>query len=458
MVEVSDDNPRPIVADEMLRDRMKRLNEELDSLEASRAQAVAAFRQVVGILVGMGSCRGAGGVGVALAGVKQAAMEDPLEVEALEATGSALRAALVQEEAAVSPDSEEPAGGGAGPHVVLALLEGLRLGEPAFDEHLERSMGEISRHMASGNVRPAMVVLVDLLEHYRQEQGRRWSEAEEALREVLGEVLTTQSTLADGLVTAQDGLAQASQVYASGVTNTMGQMVREISQAQDLASLKVSALERIRGLRDLLKSHRTRERQLLETSQSQVSGLREALESARTRMAQVEEKSRTLAEQAMNDPLTKVLNKRAMSLKMAEELGRTPRGNVSLIVFDIDRFKNINDTYGHQAGDRALQAIAHQASMALRGQDTLFRYAGDEFVILLRETVVGDALAVAERVRLAAAGIRFTYRGTQEIRITVSLGVAQAKGKDTPESLFERADRALYEAKRTGRDRAIAAK
>jgi len=226
-----------------------------------------------------------------------------------------------------------------------------------------------------------------------------------------------------------------------------------VVEAKNLDSLKLSALEHIRALRDHIRAQRAQEKDMLARTQGELDKARENLLNTHQRMEQVEQMSMRLSEEALTDPLTKVWNKRALTSKLTTLLEAAGRGPDSLIVFDIDKFKAINDNFGHQAGDRALKAIAQQAAASLRQHDVLFRYAGDEFVIVLESTPLADAVAVAERVRQAAENIRFTYRSSQELRITVSLGVAQSSPQDTLETLFERADKALYAAKNQGRNR-----
>jgi diguanylate cyclase (GGDEF)-like protein len=170
-------------------------------------------------------------------------------------------------------------------------------------------------------------------------------------------------------------------------------------------------------------------------------------------MQKMQEESKRLGKEATTDPMTGVLNKRAFSNLLDKHLANPAAQPVSLIVFDIDYFKRINDRFGHQAGDRALKAIAEQASSSLRGDDVLFRYAGDEFVIVLPKTQTSDAGKVAERVRLAAEKISFSYKGENHISITISLGLSQSIQGDKSDTLFERADQALLEAKEQGRNR-----
>ncbi len=118
-------------------------------------------------------------------------------------------------------------------------------------------------------------------------------------------------------------------------------------------------------------------------------------------------------------------------------------------MFDVDRFKQINDTYGHQAGDRVLVALARTASGRLRGADVLARWGGEEFIILAPETDGAMALQVAEKLRSAIAQTPFDETGS----VTCSFGLAQYASGESAEALIARADRALYGAKLKGRNR-----
>jgi diguanylate cyclase len=347
------------------------------------------------------------------------------------------------------------AGGGPGSHIALAMLEGLRLGQPEFDTHLEQSITLVGDYMQQGRVRPVMGVLADLLDHYRQELDRRRLAAEKALKEVVEEVLTAESEMAAFFQQTRDHLDQAGREHSERLTGQMGRLVQDIGQAANLDQLKSAALDHIRALRDQIREHRAQEQSLLARTQEELSSLQTTLHKTRQRMSQVEQASQVLSSQALTDPLTAIWNKRALTAKLTECLENDAYAPLCLIVFDIDKFKGINDTYGHQAGDRALKAIATQAGANLRSDDILFRYAGDEFVIVLIRAGLEDARAVAERVRQAAEAIRFTWRGSNELRITISLGLAQARPGDSPETFFERADQALLQAKRNGRNQVV---
>jgi len=118
---------------------------------------------------------------------------------------------------------------------------------------------------------------------------------------------------------------------------------------------------------------------------------------------------------------------------------------------DLDHFKEINDIYGHLAGDEVLQIAAGRMTSAARAGDEICRYGGEEFLFILQNTDVAEGIEVAERVRGRINGDS-VHSGDEEIELTLSLGLAQASSNDTVDSLIERADKALYAAKRAGRD------
>lgn len=459
MVEVSDGPQSP--DQQALRQRAQRLAGELDRLESRHRKICQAFRGAVSALASMVAAEQTmPQVAVALLEIKEASAANPLEAETLDKAVDSLKTALMGshpdfDQPVSTAEETPPTPGDASGHVALALLEGLRLGEPEFDTHLERAIVQVKGHISAGQVRPAMGVLVDLLDHFRLAHDLERQSAQTALQEVLKELFTAESEMADLFQQTQNQISQAGQVYEDRMTWQMGRLVQDLGEARDLDTLKYSALEHIRALRDHIKAQRAQEKDTLSRTQGELTRLKDTLDTTRQRMAQVEQVSQRLSEEALTDPLTKVWNKRALTAKLSEllESGNGRGLPVSLIVFDIDRFKSINDNFGHQAGDRALKTIAQQAAASLRQQDILFRYAGDEFVIVLAKTSLVDALMVAERVRQAAENIRFTYRGSQELRVTISLGVAQTRDLDSPETLFERADQALLAAKRSGRNR-----
>jgi diguanylate cyclase (GGDEF)-like protein len=157
------------------------------------------------------------------------------------------------------------------------------------------------------------------------------------------------------------------------------------------------------------------------------------------------------------DVLTGLLNRRGFDERLRRLLRRSAPQPPMLAVLDVDHFKSINDAHGHAVGDEVLSAVGARLREALRPQDLAVRLGGEEFAVIWPTPEAGGARRLGERVREAISGQPF-HTGAGPLRVTVSVGVAQALGADdAPEALFSRADAALYEAKRGGRDRVVLA-
>jgi len=154
------------------------------------------------------------------------------------------------------------------------------------------------------------------------------------------------------------------------------------------------------------------------------------------------------------DPLTKVLNRRYLNgvLQKMVRIGSTIGKPFSLVLFDIDYFKNINDTYGHTAGDHVLSAFAEILVESIRMNDYIFRYGGEEFLVILADSAVDEAYMIAERIRVKVEKFTVHY-DNQSIPFTISGGVAQFKNHPDFNQMIEHADRLLYEAKNEGRNK-----
>lgn len=454
--------------EESLRARVANLTDELDALDHRQAQAGEALKGAVITLAGMGPAEMGGQVGQAVAGLKKAVSKRKPDLDkvarAVEELKSALlaepveaRSSKVSDWKAQEEQARNQASGRAARHAVLALLQGLRIGNQDYDTFLEESIQRILKFLEAGEVRPVMSTVVDVIDRFRAVLDERRLAAESALRDILRELLDAEGDLAAYFESCNAQMAQNGDSFNQAMTASVGRLVVEVKQAKDLEGLKARALDHIRALRDQLRARQAEEKSQLESTRRELDRLRETLASTRLRMARVEKLRQKLRDDAFTDPMTGLWNKRALNERLAETLAMPDMHPLGLIVFDIDHFKKINDTYGHQAGDRALRAMAEQTAKVLRGGDILFRYAGDEFVVLLPGTDQDGALIVAERIRESALAIEFTYRGKGEVRVSLSLGLTVNQPGDDPESIFERADMALLEAKRQGRNRTLSA-
>ena len=156
---------------------------------------------------------------------------------------------------------------------------------------------------------------------------------------------------------------------------------------------------------------------------------------------------------AQKDPLTGINNRAAMdsSLSREIEMARRHRMPLSLIVMDIDKFKSINDAYGHATGDEIIKSFTKVVSGIIRKTDMLFRYGGEEFVVIMSNTGRDGSMLLAERIRRGIERMEVLLPQCR-LPVTVSLGVASLKGKEGGKSFFDRADQALYQAKSSGRN------
>lgn len=173
-------------------------------------------------------------------------------------------------------------------------------------------------------------------------------------------------------------------------------------------------------------------------------------------VARLERSIAVLEELVLRDPATGLYNRRALFERLAEEAARAKRHGegFAVVMLDIDRFKAVNDRYGHAVGDAAIFAIAAHLGDYVRGSDLVARYGGEEFVLLLPSTGRAGAAMIAERIRHAIAAAPIPIDGEEPVHLTVSAGIAAypEDGADG-EALLAAADKALYAAKRAGRNR-----
>ena len=163
--------------------------------------------------------------------------------------------------------------------------------------------------------------------------------------------------------------------------------------------------------------------------------------------------------ESLTDPLTQLSNRKFFdsTLEKAIDDARAKNEALSLMLTDIDHFKNFNDSFGHLTGDQVLRLVAMALKQNVKGQDTTARYGGEEFAVILPNTVLRSAITVADHIRRAVMTKELMKRSTGEHlgRVTVSIGVATLHSTDTFQSLMERTDACLYAAKRHGRNRVI---
>ncbi|HWT53871.1 MAG TPA: GGDEF domain-containing protein [Rhodocyclaceae bacterium] len=275
----------------------------------------------------------------------------------------------------------------------------------------------------------------------------------------LKDVIYKQSALKRNLLEANDRLKQMLATFVDRLgdfSSTTGDYhdkieacATRISQARDISEVSAVLEEVMRETRNMqINTAR---------SHDDVGSMRRRVQEAEHEVERLMSELSQASEMVRVDPLTGALNRKGMEEAMQREVARTRRHDapLSIALLDIDNFKQINDTLGHRAGDLALQHLANVTREAIRPQDTLVRFGGEEFVILLPDTGMEDAVKAMERVQRELTR-RYFMSDNNKLLITFSAGVSvMANGEEASETI-RRADQAMYLAKRAGKNRVMA--
>jgi diguanylate cyclase len=242
-------------------------------------------------------------------------------------------------------------------------------------------------------------------------------------------------------------------IQLAGEMKAMGESVES---AGDLQQIRRQVRSRLDSIERHLQEFREREATL-------AAAIRARNDQMRARIVELESEAKRLHSQLKDeqrlstlDALTQIPNRLAYETRIDEELKRWQRFKqpTCIAVWDVDHFKRINDTYGHRAGDRVLRTVAECLAGRVRSTDFIARYGGEEFVGIFPGTTLESALRVMDELRVAIGKIGFHFRGTP-VSITASSGVTALLPGDSPGAAFDRADKALYEAKERGRNRCV---
>ena len=242
------------------------------------------------------------------------------------------------------------------------------------------------------------------------------------------------------------------------VMSQVRELTAEVSSATELRTLQATVTSRLETVAKQVFDFRSREEDRL----LEFTGRAERM---RTRIADLEREAQDLNSKldkekhgARLDPLTRLANRKSFDERFAQESLRCVQQGlpVTMLLWDLDNFKAINDSYGHRAGDRVLQSVAECISAGLRVEDFIARIGGEEFIVLLTGLPFEKSLSIANQLRAGVEALRFHFKGTP-VRVTVSCGLTELRAGDGTGSAFDRADAALYRAKNAGKNRCIAA-
>ncbi|MDR2455090.1 MAG: GGDEF domain-containing protein [Deltaproteobacteria bacterium] len=339
-----------------------------------------------------------------------------------------------------------------------------------FRNRRYQRVGETIKSLSEngGSLEGLLPVVVDLCQRFIQDYGNELDRISHRLSGIIRILLFTEREYARFLDVSIEDLQGGTKQFNDNLAVEMGQIhdtVTEAMVAEDPESLLGLVVEKIDVLFQAVLRKSREDEDRLGAMRLEKTQLQNRLDTIRRDYDNFMRQSRTVLRElevvkliSLRDQLTGVYNRRAFDEQTRLALENFEKGHLSafsLIIFDIDMFREVNNNYGHLAGDRILANLARVVAEALRGDDFVFRYGGDEFIVVLPEAGLGDAAKVAEKLRrqIEVVDFKLSRQSEASIHVTISLGVAEAVYGDSASSLLARADAALYESKNSGRNR-----
>ena len=294
------------------------------------------------------------------------------------------------------------------------------------------------------------------------------------LHDYIGRVTTERETVADFVKGLGSKLIDFEKILISAFENTeamysssneftvilegeLESMTAILQASKTIEDLKNAVNSKLDIMKLTVTEKNKRDEAIRQKMDRDIELMQHNFERMKTEAVEAKKKAEILELEVLKDPLTGAQNRRAYDKRIREEYQRFARykRGFSMLIFDIDHFKSINDTYGHAIGDKCLQVIIQRTQPLLRDTDLLARYGGEEFVIILPETDRAGVVDVAEKIRATVEKIEFIHRN-EVVKITISVGASSILEDDkTPADIFGRVDMAVYEAKNSGRNKVI---
>ena len=247
---------------------------------------------------------------------------------------------------------------------------------------------------------------------------------------------------------------RGSEAFAETLENNMQEITASLQTTHSTDELKSLIASKLDGIKEKSRKKLQADAKQLMKLAGQIKELKLQLKSMRTQISKVQRKAEQMEQVSLIDTVTGIANRRGYQKYIRQKWAeyKLTKVTFSILIIDIDNFKNINDVFGHWAGDKCLAQLAKRLKVNLRGTDFLARCGGDEFIIVLPETEAQGAETVAQKMCEHVRQTRFLFRG-ERIPLTISIGVSTVKKTDQSiNTTFERADRGLYKTKENGRN------
>ncbi len=338
---------------------------------------------------------------------------------------------------------------------LLRLLDDAEIPEK-FAAEAEQIKARLQIETNEESLGPIIGETVNLLLDVKKHLAMQESEMADFLSKLTDE-LAELAIRASGVNIATENALKSRNLLNQNLSQQMVDLQNKSASATQLEPLKQLVHGHLSSISQQIQTHNRQEQIQRESLQLELKALTHKVYEMETESAELKSKLEIAQHNATRDPLTNLPNRLAFEERLNFEMARWRRNNalpLSMVVWDIDYFKKINDKYGHKSGDKALIVIAQLLDKKCRQTDFVARFGGEEFVMLLPDTDARTALNVADKLRGLVEKASFKADG-DKISITLSCGISQLLAGDSNESIFERADKALYQAKQNGRNQCV---
>ncbi len=360
---------------------------------------------------------------------------------------------IIQKDKIELEDSHEELSSSLSIHeILIQLLERLDLPEELVG-YASDLKSEWEKGIDDDQVIEALESIADLVIKMRMRIESEKNDFQQFLQQVTEKLQMLDQHIQDN-ADDQKTIFDENKRFSDDVDGEVEKIQTDVNDAVDLADLKKSIAIKLSKITRHVETFRSTEETRKLQMEIRVGELASKVHHLETESLGLQERLVEEQKNAMQDALTQLPNRLAWNQRVEYEFSRWNRYQSPLVIliWDIDDFKKVNDTYGHKAGDKVLITIATLLKDKIRETDFIARFGGEEFVMLLPETEVAQAQAVVEKLRVGIEECEF-HHGEQRVGITVSGGMTQFKKGDTPEIAFERADQFLYKAKDSGKNR-----
>ncbi len=345
------------------------------------------------------------------------------------------------------------------PHYAETLVEALSLFEGPADlkARAEELRGLLEEQHLSAAWSAVLDGTIRLIGEFNQRLNTERREMRNFLDQVREEIATLTQAVG-GLEEDGSERNRNDRELEQGFAEEISALANSVRTAQHLDALKREVAQGLKQLHGRMAAFHSSNGAIAARSDGRVAELKTRVSELEQESDALQDRLREMHGQVLRDALTGTFNRLAYDERIAQEQARFRRFGtpLALIVCDIDHFKNINDRYGHKAGDKVLKAVATTLTDHLRETDFIARYGGEEFVVILPGADRAEAIDLSEALRAQINTMAF-HADDLPVTITASFGVTVFTAGDTPDTAFERADKALYKAKQEGRNRSRAA-